>query len=269
MSEKNITIGPQDVKDWNLFIGVPCYGGAITEEFFMSTIEAVQMFSALGMKFSINTIQDSLISRSRNILTAKFLASDCTHMLFIDADIGYDPRAILRLLIKDKEIVTAAYPIKEINWAQVKERAESGSEAADLVEHGVRFVVNFKPDSNGVISVVDGIMEVHDAGTGFMMIKREALLKMIEAYPELKFTDDGGALVTEEDNKWAYAFFNSYIDENNRFLSEDYGFCRYWQKIGGRIWVDPSIQLTHVGKMKYKGTLINALNKIGKFGTNV
>lgn len=269
MTQQKITIGPDDVKDWNLFLAVPCYDGAITESFFVSTLETIQMFTSLRMRYSITTAQDSLISRSRNILAAKFLADkDATHLLFIDADIGYDCRDILRLLVasKDKEIVTAAYPLKKINWDQVKIEVGRGTPASELANSSVEFVNNFRQDTNGKVKVVGGMLEVLDAGTGFMLIKREAFLKLVDAYPELKYEDDTGG-VTEEEKKWTYAFFNSYIDEKDkRFLSEDYGFCRYWQKIGGQVWVDPNIKLTHVGRMKYSGVLGETLGKIGKFG---
>jgi hypothetical protein len=268
MTEQKITIGPEQAKDWNLFLAVPCYDGSITEPFFISTLEAVQMFSALRMRFSVVTAQDSLISRSRNILAAKFLADeDATHLLFIDADIGYDCRDILKLLMasKDKEIVTGSYPLKKIEWNQIKEASDRGVSPEELAAYGVQFVNNFKQDTGGKVQVVNGLIEIQDAGTGFMLIKREAFLKLIEAYPELKYDDDTNG-ITEEEKKWTYAFFNSYIDDDKRFLSEDYGFCRYWQKIDGKVWVDPSIHLTHTGKMKYSGRLIDTLTRVGSFG---
>jgi len=264
MNKNNVVVTREDAKAWNIYIAVPCYGGEVTEPFFISMVETLQMFNSIGCKFSINTIQDSLISRARNLLVAKFLASkDSTHILFIDADIGFDPREVLKLLVKDKDIITGSYPIKEVDWAQVKVNADAGVHQDRLLEQSVRFVTNFKPDDDGVVQLKDGLIEVYDAGTGFMLIKREAFMRLIDAYPELKFIDDGGAL-SGDDANYSYAFFNSYIDENGRFLSEDYGFCRYWQKIGGQIFVEPTIRLTHVGKLKFQGALMNSLRRSDK-----
>jgi hypothetical protein len=108
-----------------------------------------------------------------------------------------------------------------------------------------------------------GAISVHDAGTGFMMIKRQAFEKMFEAYPELKYNDDTGSLKGDELN-YTYALFNSYVDEGGRFLSEDYGFARYWQKLGGDIWTDPSIELTHLGRLTYTGNMLEYLVQMSK-----
>ena len=131
-------------------------------------------------------------------------------------------------------------------------------EDSKLLESSLRFVVNAAKDAeNNKVKVDKGAISVYDAGTGFMLIKREVFEKMIEAYSELKYIDDTGSLSVEE-KEWTYAFFNSYVDpEKHRFLSEDYGFGRYWQKIGGQVWVDPSIELMHLGRYEYKGKLID------------
>ena len=75
---------------------------------------------------------------------------------------------------------------------------------------------------------------------------------------ELKYNDDTGTL-TGDERKNSYALFNSYVDEEKRFLSEDYGFCRYWQKLGGEVWVDPSIELMHLGRFEYTGNMVEWL----------
>ena len=70
--------------------------------------------------------------------------------------------------------------------------------------------------------------------------------------------------LNEEERNWTYAFFNSYIDDDGRFLSEDYGFCRYWQKIGGKIWVDPGINIKHLGRLNFEGSMIDQLVDMSK-----
>ena len=228
----------------------------------MSIIKTVMYFRDRGIKFAISTITDSLISRARNNIAAKFLAhSEFTHMMFVDADIGFNPEDIIKMLWHDKEVMTAAYPIKDINWKKVKHDVISKDIKYDeLMSRSLRFVVNPVASSEQkTLKVDNGAIEIYDAGTGFMLIKRSCFEKMISAYPHLKYNDDTGSLTKNEKEK-TYAFFNSYIDpKKNRFLSEDYGFCRYWQDIGGSIWVDPSIPLTHVGRIKFNGTMLNYL----------
>jgi hypothetical protein len=257
--EQEIEITHEQIKGWHPLFALPCYDQQLTEPFFMSMLRTAMGFKDIGLKFSISTLSDSLISRARNQLVAKFMANpEFTHLVFIDVDLGFNPDDILKMLWHDKEIVTGAYPIKDINWEKVAKAAQNGIEPDKLLGLSTRFVVNPVRFGDDKIVVENGAIAVHDAGTGFMMIKRSAFEKMFAQYPELKYDDDT-SLLSEEERKHSYALFNSYVDEDNRFLSEDYGFCRYWQKMDGDIWTDPSIELTHMGRMKYTGTLMQFL----------
>jgi len=262
--EQNIEITREQISEWHPFFALPCYDQQVTEPFFMSMMRMGMAFKDIGLNFSVSTIGDSLISRARNQLVAKFLANpQYTHLIFIDVDLSFIPDDIIKLLWHDEEIVTGAYPIKDINWNRVVTLAKEGEKAENLLRRSTRFVVN--PAKGGgeknVLKVKNGALAIYDAGTGFMCIKREAFLKLIEAYPELKYNDDTGSLEGEE-RDYSYALFNSYVDDDGRFLSEDYGFCRYWQKIGGEVWVDPSIELTHLGRLKYTGRLLEYIKEI-------
>jgi hypothetical protein len=99
-----------------------------------------------------------------------------------------------------------------------------------------------------------GFVEVLDAATGFMCIKKEVFYKMMKAYPNLKYTSDQIINTERFTSKNTYAFFDCIIDEkSNRYLSEDYAFCRMWQKIGGKIYADLLSPLTHWGNYAFKG----------------
>ena len=228
----------------------------------MSFMQSLLYFKDIGLRYSVCTISDSLINRARNNLVAKFMGNpDFTHFVFIDVDLQFEKEAILKLLWHDKEIITASYPIKEINWEKVKEAASNGVESTSLMEHGTRYVVHLTKPGETQINIDNGAIECFEAGTGFMMIKREVFEKMFKKYKKLKYDDDTGALKGEE-RDYAYALFNSYVDETGRFLSEDYGFCRYWQKMGGKVWLDPTINLTHFGRMRYVGKMMDYLKRI-------
>lgn len=262
---QEIEISHEETSKWNVLFAIPCYDQLISEPTVLSLIKTMMYFRDHNIKFGLCTVTDSLINRARNSVTAKFMAYGSTHLMFIDADIGWEPESIIKLLWHDKDIVTAAYPIKQIDWKQVEANVKKGIPSEELAENSVRFVVNAVKDKDNLnLSISNGAVEIFDAGTGFMLIKREAILSLIDKYPELKYSDDTGSL-NDEEKKWTYAFFNSYVDPHlNRFLSEDYGFCRYYQNIGGKIWVEPAIELTHIGRMKYKGTMMTFLQKHAK-----
>lgn len=257
MSDKQeqvqITLSREQLSQWKLFIAVPCYDSTVTEPFMMSTLKTMMKFNALGLQTVLATVSDSLVTRARNTLVARFMAqTECTHMMFIDADIEYDPDSIMKLLWHNKDIIAAAYPIKEIVWKKVEERVKNGEGAAEAAKNSSRYAFSLIKPGQTTISMSNGAVAAYDLGTGFMLIKRETFQTMFEKYPELKYVDDTGAL-NEEEKKYTYALFDTLIDENGRYLSEDYAFCRYWQRLGGLTWLDPSIDLTHVGRYRYVG----------------
>lgn len=259
---QKIEITQDQVNSWYPLIAIPCYDQLVTEPFFMSVMKMVVGFKSIGLNFAISTVSDSLITRARNTLVAKFMAvPGFTHLIFIDADIGFESEDVLKLLWHDQDVMTAAYPIKDIRWPKIVDLVNKGVETEDLLSKSLRYVVNPVKSSSGSVEIEKGALSIYDAGTGFMLIKKSVFVDMFDAYPELKYKDDTGSL-SEEERKYTYALFNSYIDKDGRLLSEDYGFCRYWQNIGGKIWVDPTVELSHLGRMKYTGKMIDYLDTI-------
>lgn len=257
--EHEIEITQEQIQSWHPFFALPCYDRQVTEPFFMSFLKSAIGFKDIGLKFSVSTLSDSLISRARNQLVAKFMANkDFTHLVFIDVDLSFKPDDLLKMLWHDKEVMTGAYPIKDINWNKVIKNVQNGVEPNLLLQKSTRFVVNPVRSVDQRVKVDNGAINVHDAGTGFMMIKRSVFEKLFEAHPELKYDDDTG-LLNEQERECSYALFNSYVDADKRFLSEDYGFCRYWQELNGEIWTDPSIEIGHLGRLMYEGNLMEFL----------
>ena len=186
-----------------------------------------------------------------------------THMFFIDADIEFNPEDVLRMLAYDKPVITGAYPKKALNWDSILSAARSPNlnETAETIEgHSSNYVTNFDypKDENGEpipnVQIKNNLIKLLDAGTGFMMIKKDVVQKMFDAYPDTKYNND-----LNIDNKfepYMYALFDCIIDpESKRYLSEDYTFCRRWQAIGGEIWLDPRVALNHVGHYTFRGNV--------------
>jgi hypothetical protein len=236
------TIDLTQLRQHNVFFATPCYGGMLTDQFFLSMFRVSQAFMQHGINFRITTLRnESLITRARNILTAMFLESDCTHLMFIDSDIEFDVESVLRALAYDKPIMAAAYPKKALP---------------------IQYAINFKfiNQENRQIRVENGAVEVLDASTGFFLVKRETVEKMCQAYPELHYRNDSN--IDERFNKYCYALFDTWLDpDDNRYLSEDYTFCRRWQKIGGEIWLDPNTKLNHVGSYTFEGDVGKIINR--------
>ena len=93
--------------------------------------------------------------------------------------------------------------------------------------------------------------------TGFMMLQRSMLSKMMDNYSNTKYTDDTGFLQGDE-NKYAYALFNCDVS-NEHYLSEDWLFCERWAKLNGDVFIDVSINLTHSGHVDFKGNFLSSI----------
>ena len=260
---RQIQISIDKLRENKFFIATPCYGGALTEPYFRSTIKLLSFFNGHRIPLAFGTIaNESLVTRARNVLLAYFLASDYTHLMFIDADIEFSVEDVLKLYVHDKDVVVGAYPKKGVNWQNIKEtlniKGKNGEEvdSSRIGALGSDYAINFKFKDldRKQVSVQNGLIEVHDAGTGFMMIKREAILKLIAAHPEIKYNNDVQMPGNDHLKDHFHALFDTGIDpKDRRYLSEDYLFCRRWQALGGEIWLDPSISLNHYGSFCFQG----------------
>jgi len=203
----------------------PCYGGQITEVCFSSYLQWTILALQNNLDFMVDTLSnESNVNRARNSCAAKFLAGDATHLMFVDADIHFNPTDIVKLVAHDKDIVGGIYPQKTLPPKMVVNTLDNARTEGDLIEVGT-------------------------LGTGFMLIKRGVFDRMIDAGTQ-KYTDSIGLSKVEDNHQ--YDFFNCTIDSQGRYLTEDWSFCRKWRELGGAIWADTTIALAHVGYYRFQ-----------------
>ena len=220
-AQQQIQVNIDYLKTTRVHICMPCYGGMLTESTFMSYIKWSNAARQLGLDWTMETMtNESLISRARNTLTAKFLHNaDSTHLMFIDADIGWEPWHLLVMLNADKDVIGGLYPMKSLPVKWCVNGFEGAREEGPL-------------------------QEVSKTGTGFMLIKRHVFEKL-NAHPATKpFMNDIGLPV--ELNPYMKTYFDTAVREN-RYYSEDWTFCENWRDLGGDVWVDKRVLLRHTG----------------------
>jgi len=241
-------------KQTKLFIGTPMYGGLCNGLYTVGVLQSIQVLSQakIHMQYSY-LMNESLITRARNSLANNFLNSDATHLMFIDADIGFNPNSIVKMIEADKDIICGLYPKKEINWPRVEEAVKAGCKVTDLHKHVGTFVVN--AIGNQLAGKISDTIEIENGGTGFMLIKREVFQALSDTVPlyhnDVFATTDDMTKVTV-----IKEFFATSIDpESKRLLSEDYHFCKIARKAGFKVWVAPWAELTHCGTYNFNGYL--------------
>ncbi|WP_372781102.1 hypothetical protein [Phenylobacterium sp.] len=240
-----------------VYLATPCYGGMLTLAFMRSVLALQEACRERGIGLHVELMGgDALITRARSRLAASFLAHpQATHILFCDADIGFAPENLFRLLEADKPMIAGVYPLKLIDWTKV--RAAAKADAPDLMAASVGYVIRFIPTPDHSVQVENGMAKVAYGGTGFLLIQREAMQSLVDAHPELRARMGDMADTLGEE---AVMVFETMIEpETGQYLSEDYAFCRRWRDLGGEIWADTEARLTHVGAMAYSGGLIQAL----------
>ena len=258
----------------------PCFGSICHLNYVNSLLNTVNFFKELKVNITIKVEfcrNDSLITRARNNLIARAMSDTTyTHFLFIDNDIQWNPVEIIKLICHDKDIIGGVYPIKKYNWDRLlKQNPENNNydiiqkmkdskensifkEMFDDEEYIQCKLVNYNLNYlNGQLLVSNNIAKVMHVATGFMLIKRNTIEKMITEYSSTKYTDDVNFLKPEE-NKYAYALFECGV-ENETYCSEDWMFCNRWRKMGGDIFIDITINLDHTGICDYKGSYASSI----------
>ena len=259
-----------------IIIGTPCFGGMLHNGFFQSMLDLSVNFTKLNIPFEMMTIgNESLIQRARNGIVARFMGDDtATHLMFIDADITFSWVSIVKLLLSGKELSGGCYPKKCFNWDKIKHHIQKNGSLKDdeLMAKSLDYVFNpiyHKEGDNVVIKLDNGMAQVKDIGTGFMLIRKSVINKMIAKFPDTKYRNNvAGYSANTKADDYFYCLFDCAIDPVSRvYLSEDYLFCKRWIDIGGELWLDLNTNLNHTGIIDYKGCLsitvgeVDVLNK--------
>ena len=238
----------------HLTVATPCFGGQVSSIYASSLFalqSAVRGKSNLDLKVHLRD-GDALITRARANLVALFLDDPvATHLLFVDADIGFAPEQVFRLIECEADVVAGVYPIKRVNWDKARRAVDASR--PNLPAASLDYVLELE-DPDHVV-VVNGFTRVRYAGTGFLMIRRHVLEKMCEHYASLQFFRECSSDVLAGSRN-RFALFECLIDPaTGTYLSEDFAFCKRWTDLGGEIWADLDSRLDHVGPSVFHGDI--------------
>ena len=246
-------INLEELRKHKLMVCTPMYGDICTGNYARSMMQLTGMFVGYGLVMTSYYVNnDSLITRARNNCVDEFMKSDDTHLMFIDADIGFRPEDVLAMwsmsVSKNYDILAGVYPKKILPTQLV-----------------------FNPLVQGSESEVMTPAEVLETGTGFMLIRRQVFDKFKEAFPERKYISEPTLIESQKDGTAeVFMFFQAEI-RGNRYLSEDYNFCQQCGSLGIKVHVCPWVSLSHTGTHVFTGSLIqiakekekNAIHKEG------
>lgn len=294
-----LSIRAEDLRKNKLFVATPMYGGMANGLYVKSALDLQGIMTHYGVETRFSFLfNESLITRARNYLVDEFLRSGFTHLLFIDSDIDFNPQDVLALLALDKDIIGAPYPKKSINWRNVAAAVQQNAnvEPGRLETVAGDYVFNPVPGTKNFN--VSEPLEVLEIGTGYMMVKRAVFDIFKDKYPHLNYRPDHAGQANFDGSRYIHAYFDTVIDNNytfqdvhnlmekaaaghdvkedfqnlleleknasHRYLSEDYMFCQYWRKIGGKVWLCPWMKTQHVGTYPFRGDMQAIAQLTGK-----
>jgi hypothetical protein len=240
------------VQGAKIMIATPCFGGLLTQGYVESIIKLIHYAGSQGFEVRLALLgHDALITRSRNTLVAAFLdLPEMTHLMFIDADVAFEPEAVGRLLAFDEDLVGGVYPLKITDWSNSQARCAAHGESPALAS--LNYVGTFC--DGAALERRDGFATAVYAGTGFMLIRRAVLERLAEAHPETRYSAMHVYPRPTRPSQRQFALFECMIEpETQVYLSEDYAFCRRWLELGGKIWLDTRSRLTHIGAHNFVG----------------
>jgi hypothetical protein len=249
----------EETKPYSIFLATPVHSEC-SIHYTQALLELQQLCHAKKIKITFSLIKSSLVTQGRNLCVAGFLESNFTHMLFIDSDIYFNAESIIKMIERDKDVLSIPYPLKTMMWDKALERIKKGSISTinDLKKSLNTYPMKVENDND--ISVDKGIMEVTHSPTGCMLIKRSVFDKLIKAYPDkgiVQKTVINGQYV-DKPNMWN--FFDTIHDPRTKiYLGEDFSFCKLWKDIGGKCHAYINDTIVHIGEHQYEGRFADEL----------
>lgn len=246
-----------------LYICTPCYGCQAMTPYIASLRQLTRSLDQAGIVHTVELLgNESLITRARNKCVAQFLKTNASHLVFIDADVGFRPGDLAAMIRANYDVVVGAYPMKSLGWGNIEAAVRSGEPTDKLAKAGALYAVNpYVADmQTGRLDVQERegakFVRVEDGATGFMVIKREAIERFISHYrASIEYVTD-----YEPIGETHHMVFQADRDPKAlaegkpaRYLSEDYWFCRMWQMMGGEVYLNIDAQLTHTGTYRFEG----------------
>ena len=239
----------------SLLVGTPCTQTGITETFFHSALALQRHCLSLGWDLQIATRADGLVTRTRNVFGSQMVSSDeYTHLLMLDADIGFDPLVVERLVRSGHDLVGACVPLREVKWervhAAIKDVADLLPEELMAVSH--YHAVSFLRDGERATPIF-GFLPARFIGSAMLLASRQVFVQMSRS--DLVTHYKRGAPRPDGQHE-GWTFFDPLVDPSDMlYLSEDYAFCYRWRTMGGTVWADLRSRVTHSGVVTIKGDI--------------
>lgn len=257
-----------------LYILTNCPNGQCSTNYTLSLVHTIELMRKLNIRLYIEyTMNEKTSIRAKNNLIAKAMSNkDMTHMIFIDSQVSWNPWDIIKLVVSEKDVIGGACPIGKYEWSVLTGNTDDRNMIKDYMKKRDNSHINNVSDelmltsiltsydlniSDSHLEVENNICKINHIGSNFLLIRRQAIMRLFEKYPDKKYMDTTGYLQNDEVN-YSYALFDCEI-KNGHFFKEDRVFCERWKQLGSSVYLDISISLKLQDPEEFCGSFILAL----------
>ena len=249
----------------NLFIAIPAFGGKVHARFTSSLISLSNLLNKEKVNHTIEFLTtESLISRGRNSMIAEFYSNpNYSHILFLDSDLIFNPKAVLVMLSRKKEIIGCPYPKKIYNLEKLSKLLSEDTDIDTIFKEKAGLItdINYNLEDLEANPETDLCILAKDIPTGFMLLKRSAITAMMINYTNRQYRNNIAGMKSNNDHYYFDLFGTGVVD--GIYLSEDYFFCYLARKIGLECWLETGFTFGHIGSNTFYGNLHEQLVKYG------
>ncbi|MGU3540848.1 hypothetical protein [Methylobacterium sp. A54F] len=249
-----------------MLVCTPCAGEMVTTTYFGAMLKLKgHAFGGRDVRISVSCVSIADIYKVRNYFAAQFMGNPAlTHLLFVDADMGFEPRLVERMLAFDKDVTAALCPFRRRDAA----RFHAMARRVDDPELAERLALDYVAGNDMVregspehpqYRVTDGFVRVNSIGTGIMLIRRAAFERLRAAYPDLTSPPNQSPYAAMGIAEPVHQCFSPHRAQDGNFLSEDKSFCHRWTAAGGEIWACVDEPIAHVGPSTFEGAYIDRM----------
>lgn len=245
-------VGKQAV---HIHVATPAYGGKYVSAYVRTLLPLMQNGAIPGLRISFSDIDYADIVTSRNYLLTTFYyhKPQCSHILFWDADMGFDPALLRDMLGLGQDVVGVIAPRRQMDLRRLHANGDKDFDQAYAL--GASFIgqPSSPPDANGFV-------EVKRCGTGILLISRAAIDRMVARCPEIVNRERAKGMPFRKDMTALLTAFDKLIVDGKE-LSEDFSFCHRWtEQCQGRIYAATRHRISHVGEMVIETSYARAMS---------
>ncbi|HET7848372.1 MAG TPA: hypothetical protein VFL51_04845 [Pseudolabrys sp.] len=241
----------------NITVATPAFGEMFYTPYVRSLLQLQSAVMKRGGALHQSVISYVYVTDSRNfLLTHWYDKSDDPYLLFVDADMGFEPQLVFDMIAFDKPVTGVIYTKRQIDLKRLAAAAGKGLAPERAIAQAHDFII--RPLRGRPARREKGFMEVEGIGTGILLIRRDAIATMLEKLPAINDTNAKKTSPLASNLDRMIRAFDT-LDAGGVPLTDDFAFCYRWHALcKGEVWARADQAVTHLGLQRFSSRYTDA-----------